>query len=440
MTNQLLKSYEHHRSGRLAEAELGYIEILKSDSQNFNALQLLGALYLQKQNFEDAQNTLKIALEINQSHALLFNNYGIALENIGDLTGAMNSYEKALQLNPTYKEAHISRSALNHKINLNHALEEAISQLDEIKNNDATSPFKYSVPRGYKRGVDFYGEAELRIAMQNVIFLFNQYFKKYPNLVNPQELNEKIQWIKFFYPIKFPESGDKLKNISFIPNEIQKDLNCPQIIWQSRFPKLPSNKLIKPGWYYLKSNYGSGMFKRIRYPLSPKEVMELESLCEQWLTSSFGLDTGEWWYNCFTKYILLEEEIKDLNGPISYNFHVSNGRVFYINFFQKPETGSSESPRDTRYDSDFNELPNQHSGCTRVSIKELSAKTRQKMKFFAERIGLHFPYVRIDFLIDQNQKIYLGEVTLSPTNGFESRSDELEKTLGQCVNLFAKNI
>ena len=71
MTDQLLKSFQLHQLGQLTEAQVGYIEILNTDSQNFNALQLLGALYLQKQNFKDALNTLKRALEIDQSHALL---------------------------------------------------------------------------------------------------------------------------------------------------------------------------------------------------------------------------------------------------------------------------------------------------------------------------------------------------------------------------------
>ena len=438
MTDQLLKSFQLHQLGQLTEAQVGYIEILNTDSQNFNALQLLGALYLQKQNFKDALNTLKRALEIDQSHALLFHNYGIALENLGSFLDALNAYEKALVLNPSYIEAEKSRAALIQKINVAQALDEAKSQLLKITGGEALTLPLHLPKRGCKRGIDYYNQKDLLQAVQQVMFLFKGYFKKYPNLVNPQELNEKIQWIKFFYPIKFPESGDKLKTATFVPNVIKEDLTCPKIIWQSRFPRLPSNKFIKPGWYYLKSNYGSGMFKRIQYPLLPKDVIELEILCAQWLNGSFGLDTGEWWYNCFTKYILLEEEIKDLNGPISYNFHVANGRVLYINFFRKPEIGSNEKPQDTRFDSKFNQLPDQHASCTRVLIKNLSSNTKEKMKFFAEKIGLSFPYVRIDFLLDENQKIYLGEITLSPTNGFESRPAEFEKILGQNIDLFAR--
>lgn len=436
LSQLLIEGFRLHQSGQLVRAEEIYLQILKQGDNRFNALQLLGALALQQGDYQNALHYLNAALDLNPHYALLLYNLGLVTEKLNQFPQALDYYKRAITLDPSYHNALSNKQALEQRIAAAAAFQEVKNQLKSIQ-NDPQSPFLRDTQSGYKRGIDYYSQEDLLATMTNVFYQYHGYFKVYPNLVNPQNLNEKIQWIKFFAPIKFPQSGNKLSTSFFIPAHLKSELHTPKVIWHSRFERLPSNQLIPPGYYYLKSNFGSGMFKKIHYPLSKGEREDLESMCSAWLGQSFGLQDGEWWYNTFTKNIFLEEEIVDLNGPISYNFHVAHGAILYINLFNKPALGSGEVPSDTRYDHNFKELPegDQHPGCSRILIHSLSDVSKEKMMKYAQSIGKQFPYVRVDFLMNQEQEIYLGEITHSPTNGFESRSKFLEQFAGEQIVL-----
>jgi hypothetical protein len=46
----------------------------------------------------------------------------------------------------------------------------------------------------------------------------------------------------------------------------------------------------------------------------------------------------------------------------------------------------------------------------------LTQDTKNQLRRYASLIGCQFRFVRVDFLVDDNQKIYLGELTFSPGN------------------------
>jgi len=97
---------EHHRAGRLAEAERGYRDILRSQPQHADSLNLLGVIALQTGNFEAAFTLVQRAVALRPDAALCRNNLGQILERLGRDDEALQCYEAALALDAGYAEAH----------------------------------------------------------------------------------------------------------------------------------------------------------------------------------------------------------------------------------------------------------------------------------------------------------------------------------------------
>ena len=88
-TNKTLGiAYENHKKGNLELAKCLYEKILKIDSNNFEAVFLLGSLFLQKKNFQEAIHFLNKAISIQPKHANSYQNLGYAFVELGE-------YEKA---------------------------------------------------------------------------------------------------------------------------------------------------------------------------------------------------------------------------------------------------------------------------------------------------------------------------------------------------------
>ena len=69
-------AYENHRKGNIYLAQSLYEKILKIDSNNFKTIFLLGSLFLQKRNFQEAIRFLNKAILIQPKHANSYHNLG----------------------------------------------------------------------------------------------------------------------------------------------------------------------------------------------------------------------------------------------------------------------------------------------------------------------------------------------------------------------------
>lgn len=96
---------DHHRSGRLDEAEKAYREVLAQDAHNVDALHFLGVLAFQRNDFARAGELIAQALSRNPANAAAHNNLGNVLKAQGKLDEALRSYVQALVLDPEYADA-----------------------------------------------------------------------------------------------------------------------------------------------------------------------------------------------------------------------------------------------------------------------------------------------------------------------------------------------
>lgn len=98
-----------HQQGKLDQAEALYKEILQSESQHFDALQLMATIAIQRKNSASAVELFDQALKINPDHANSLNNCGTALLNLKRYEEALASYDRAIEIEPDLAEALYNR-------------------------------------------------------------------------------------------------------------------------------------------------------------------------------------------------------------------------------------------------------------------------------------------------------------------------------------------
>jgi len=95
-----------HREGQLPEADRIYLEILRLDSANADALHLLGLIRHQQGRNGEAVELIERAINVNGGVAAVQSNLGEAYRALGDRENAIRCYEAALRLDPRFAGAH----------------------------------------------------------------------------------------------------------------------------------------------------------------------------------------------------------------------------------------------------------------------------------------------------------------------------------------------
>lgn len=106
ISHALRLAVEHHRGGRLQEAQNIYREILTVERENADALHLLGVVAHQTGRHRAAVDLIKRAIEQNPARSDFHSNLGAALLALGKLEDAISAFRRALGINPQHARAH----------------------------------------------------------------------------------------------------------------------------------------------------------------------------------------------------------------------------------------------------------------------------------------------------------------------------------------------
>ena len=98
LVTMLQKGFVLHQQNKLQEAKVIYEQILAIEPSDFNALQFLGLLYAQTNQFLKAVNFLSKALQINPDNVDCCTNYGNVLQELKRFDEAIGCYDKALRI------------------------------------------------------------------------------------------------------------------------------------------------------------------------------------------------------------------------------------------------------------------------------------------------------------------------------------------------------
>lgn len=97
---------QHHASGRLAEAEKAYQQIVQADPEQPVALHLLGVIAHQIGKNDVAEKFITQAIANKPDYDEAHSNLGLVLRAMGQLDEAVDHCHKAIAITPDYAEAH----------------------------------------------------------------------------------------------------------------------------------------------------------------------------------------------------------------------------------------------------------------------------------------------------------------------------------------------
>lgn len=256
---------------------------------------------------------------------------------------------------------------------------------------------------------------------------------------NPQDLNEKINWMKLNSDTsQWVRLGDKYRVREFLKERGYEELLVPLIgKWDSiddvNWETLPQQ-------FVMKMNNGSGDILICK----DKSMLDLEYWKKRYkvlFKKKFGLDMGELHY-AEMKPCLIAEEMLDSakqsflsSSLVDYKLWCFDGDVasIYVCFDRKTDTIKVAS-----FDTNWVKHP-EHCLNTRhciMSDDELPRPSSlERMIQVASDLSKGFPQVRIDFY-EVDGKLYFGEMTFTSNSGFMNYfSREYMKELGKKVKL-----
>ena len=268
---------------------------------------------------------------------------------------------------------------------------------------------------------------------------YRRIFGKKLNWDNPTNLNEKINWLKFYSDTsQWSILADKYLVREYIEQKGLGDIlvklygkwdDVEHIEWE----KLPDS-------FVLKMNNGSGDIIVCR-DKSSLDIEAIKKLFKNLIKKTYGYTTAEPHYSFMKPCIIAEELLSPVNQAtpstsiIDYKIWCFDGKPECVWACRNREKMTVEV---ASYDLDWNHHP-EHSIYTGHYMKSTipfnRPKSLDRMLEVASILSEGFPQVRVD-LYEVDDKVYFGELTFTSNFGMmEFYTDEYLEYLGSKVNL-----
>lgn len=265
-------------------------------------------------------------------------------------------------------------------------------------------------------------------------------FKKMPNLKNPQDLNEKILWLKLFSDTtKWTELADKYKVREYVEGlGLGKYLVKLYGHWTNvkdiNFDDLPNSLIFK-----VNNGDGKGTNYIVK-DLRTENKEKLRILFEKWLNrKNIGALAAEPQYKGIPPCIIAEELLPIPDGYssiVDYKIWCINGKPRNIvTYFNRDKDGGGADMMS--YDLDWNPHPEFLVYTSEYRRGKVLPKPENldEMLDFAEKLSNGFPQLRVD-LYNIEGKIYFGELTFTAQGGMmDASTPEFLYKIGKEVKL-----
>jgi hypothetical protein len=256
-------------------------------------------------------------------------------------------------------------------------------------------------------------------------------FRCFPNLKEPTKFTEKIQWLKLYERKPFySQLADKYLVRKYVKNFVGDKFLIPLIGVYENVDDIEFNNL--PNKFVLKCTHGSGW----NIVCSNKSKLNLKmarNKLSEWLKTNYYHRTGEWIYKDIKPRIICEQFLSDElgEGLTDYKFFCFGGtprfiRVSYDRFVKQAVNfynlnWDKESFSANLYNYQTIDIPKPDNLNEMINI--------------AKRLAYGFKFVRVD-LYSVKKRIYFGEMTFYPGNGFIKFSPkEYDLKIGRILNL-----
>ncbi len=106
-------AYILQKSGDNDEAIKYYKEVLEIDKENEYSHNSMASIYRENGEFTSAKLHLKASIDIDENNPVTYYNYGNLLVDMENSEEAIIMYEKALEVDPEFKEAQVELDLIN---------------------------------------------------------------------------------------------------------------------------------------------------------------------------------------------------------------------------------------------------------------------------------------------------------------------------------------
>ncbi len=241
---------------------------------------------------------------------------------------------------------------------------------------------------------------------------YRKMFGRFPDLVECQDINDRIQWLKLFdQDREIIRCANKITVRDYIREKVGDQYLVKLYQVHNHFDQIDFTAL--PNAFVIKTNHDSGTVFLIRNK-AQMDKQSLEHRIETALRKPFGWKGGEWSYSYMPPQVLVEELInpQDHTPPPDYKFYCSEGKVKFCLYVYDRWSDLTEQCVDlvgedlkVQMDPDLNHTTN---------FKR--PEQWDEMIQVAEQLSQQFKFVRVD-LFWTKERIYVGELTFWPYAG-----------------------
>lgn len=256
--------------------------------------------------------------------------------------------------------------------------------------------------------------------------LFYECFGRHINWENPQDLNEKINWLKFHAdPHEWARLADKYAVREYVAERGLADILVPL------YGKWDTSQAVLDAWgslpdeFVLKSNTSSGRLLIVSTENGGKGAVDLATLkntLEGWLAEKdCGLEYAELHYqfipNCvIAEKLLSDDSVKEFSrSPIDYKIWCFDGKPYGCHIAYDRDISAGRNAM-IFYDLDYKaHLELMADSYPRHSI--FKPESWERMLEVAATLSKGHPQARVD-LYSIGGKIYFGEMTMTSCGGY----------------------
>ena len=247
------------------------------------------------------------------------------------------------------------------------------------------------------------------------------------NLHNPEDLNEKVNYLKFHSDLdEWARLADKYTVREYVMQRGLGDILVPIYGKYDTPEKMIADWALLPHSFIIKTNHGCGEIKVVK----DKDAVDLEELRKEannWLKERYGLVTNEKHYLKIKPCLIVEQLLVDTSvldfsrSLIDYKVWCFNGKPYCIFVAVDRDVEHVEAGHHVFFDSydlQWNRIEGAMSGKTPLPGRILpKPKNLERLLECASILSNGHKQVRVDFY-DINGKIYFGEMTFTSQGGY----------------------
>ena len=265
-----------------------------------------------------------------------------------------------------------------------------------------------------------------------IVRKYKRIFHTAPNLVSPQNFNEKNNWRKLHdHRNIYTSMVDKYKLKEIVCEKCGKGYTFPLIgVWDKPqdidFSTLPDQ-------FVLKVNHAGGVIVcRSKTSFNIQEAVA--DLMREQMRDYFPM-SREWPYKNVERKIICEQYMGE--NLTDYKNYCFNGKMLYSFVWKNESRADGRKPEAFfcgAYDREWKKTGIDIDYPSRTDVID-KPDCYDEMVVIAEKMSAGIPFVRVDCYIINNH-VYVGEMTFFPWGGFQKFKDEYwNDYLGQLEKL-----